>query len=300
MWLNAQHRQRCPLWFHHVSRAVADRLCNIVALSATDFVTSTTSFTAFLVDSVAVMFSSYFAASMPVYEQITRAQACVDHMRQKYTFPGDDSNSDECIMTGINNDFVNSSSFRRNMDFHLLKPTGGVAHMTIPSQKTLESQVPWRCWKRPAGPSIFPSAGCPMGCVKQRHRPICACAPSMRSKIIPALSNQAKAGILQKVSLAIQGYSHEQQDSLHAMLEPVLMPYAACCPKSACTWQNGPPMRRMTIAPRIWADTAAMAERMAHWAARQLAHHQPGRPGCLHLQRGRRRGAADVRHHGLV
>jgi farnesyl-diphosphate farnesyltransferase len=82
----------------------------------------------------------------------------------------------------------------------------------------------------------------------------------------PELSNEAKVEILRNVSLAIQSYSHEGRHSLHEKLEPVLMPYAGVLPEVSlylASWATHAPD---DIAPRIWADTAAMAERMAHWA----------------------------------
>jgi farnesyl-diphosphate farnesyltransferase len=82
----------------------------------------------------------------------------------------------------------------------------------------------------------------------------------------PVISNTAKVEILRGVSLAIQGYSHEQRHSLHDMLAPVLSQHAGVLPDVSvhlAAWATYAPDE---IAPRIWADTAAMAERMAHWA----------------------------------
>lgn len=82
----------------------------------------------------------------------------------------------------------------------------------------------------------------------------------------PDLSNQTKAQILRNVSLAIQGYSHEQRHSLRDALAPALRPYAGVLPDVSLHLAEWATYAPDGIAPRIWADTAAMAERMAHWA----------------------------------
>jgi farnesyl-diphosphate farnesyltransferase len=83
----------------------------------------------------------------------------------------------------------------------------------------------------------------------------------------PGLSNTTKAEILRQISLAIQGYSHESHHSLQDVLAPALAPHADVLPEVSlhlAEWATHAPI---AIAPRIWADTAAMAERMAHWAS---------------------------------
>lgn len=82
----------------------------------------------------------------------------------------------------------------------------------------------------------------------------------------PDLDNKTKTQILRDVSLAIQSYSHEQQHSLHDMLAPVLLPHAGVLPDVSLHLAEWATYAPDGIAPRIWADTAAMAERMAHWA----------------------------------
>jgi farnesyl-diphosphate farnesyltransferase len=82
----------------------------------------------------------------------------------------------------------------------------------------------------------------------------------------PHLDNETKARILREVSLAIQGYSHEQRHSLRDILAPALMPYAGVLPDVSVHLAEWATYAPDEIAPRIWADTAAMAERMAHWA----------------------------------
>jgi farnesyl-diphosphate farnesyltransferase len=82
----------------------------------------------------------------------------------------------------------------------------------------------------------------------------------------PELSNETKVEILRNVSLAIQSYSHEQRHSLRDVLAPALSPYAGVLPDVSLYLAEWATYAPDEIAPRIWADTAAMAERMAHWA----------------------------------
>lgn len=82
----------------------------------------------------------------------------------------------------------------------------------------------------------------------------------------PDLSNATKVEILRNVSLAIQSYSHERRHALRDVLAPALSPYAGVLPTVSLHLAEWATYAPDEIAPRIWADTAAMAERMAHWA----------------------------------
>lgn len=83
----------------------------------------------------------------------------------------------------------------------------------------------------------------------------------------PDLGAAAKAEILRGISLAFQSYSYEQGQSLHEALTPVLQPYAGMLPDVSLHLAEWAAFAPEGIAPRIWADTAAMAERMVHWTS---------------------------------
>ncbi len=77
------------------------------------------------------------------------------------------------------------------------------------------------------------------------------------------LDNQTKAKLLQQISLKLQSQSSigENNSSFDC-----LYPYREILPEVTLRideWSNLP---SETIAPRIWDATAAMADRMAHWA----------------------------------
>jgi farnesyl-diphosphate farnesyltransferase len=83
----------------------------------------------------------------------------------------------------------------------------------------------------------------------------------------PALPNATKAGLLCRVSLAFQSHTYSDGADIADALAEVFAPYRNDLPDVSlglAAWANHAPA---TIAPRIWADTAAMADRMAHWAS---------------------------------
>ena len=77
------------------------------------------------------------------------------------------------------------------------------------------------------------------------------------------LDNQTKAKLLRQISLNLQSQSSMGNDNSFAHC---LYPYREILPEVSLRiseWSNLP---SETIAPRIWDATAAMADRMAHWA----------------------------------
>ena len=85
----------------------------------------------------------------------------------------------------------------------------------------------------------------------------------------PSLPNTVKAELLQQVSLAFQTEPHlgEADHHLDRRLAQVFAPVQAVLPVVSLrlgVWAAHAPA---SIAPRIWDATAAMADRMAHWAA---------------------------------
>ncbi len=77
------------------------------------------------------------------------------------------------------------------------------------------------------------------------------------------LDNQTKAKLLRQISLDLQSQSSIGN---HSNLAHCLHPYQEILPEVSLRigeWSNLP---SETIAPRIWEATAAMADRMAHWA----------------------------------
>jgi farnesyl-diphosphate farnesyltransferase len=81
------------------------------------------------------------------------------------------------------------------------------------------------------------------------------------------LTNTDKVKLLGQISLAFQKHSYEEGAEIHEALETVFNPYRRRLPAVSLNlgaWASHAPSE---IAPRIWADTAAMAERMAYWAS---------------------------------
>ena len=79
----------------------------------------------------------------------------------------------------------------------------------------------------------------------------------------PDLDNQTKAQLLRSISLRLQeiadinAYKHIGVD---------LVPYKGVLPEVSLSIGEWASLAPMTIAPRIWDATAAMADRMAYWA----------------------------------
>src|SRR4029434_6966442 len=83
----------------------------------------------------------------------------------------------------------------------------------------------------------------------------------------PTLSNTAKTHILKQISLTYQRHPYRDGVDIRDSLAEVFEPYRAILPRVSLDlgeWAMHSPEQ---IAPRIWSDTAAMADRMAHWAS---------------------------------
>jgi farnesyl-diphosphate farnesyltransferase len=83
----------------------------------------------------------------------------------------------------------------------------------------------------------------------------------------PSLPSADKVGLLRRISLAFQAHPYRGGASLAESLGAVLAPWAGELPEVSlelAAWALHAPA---PIAPRIWSDTAAMADRMAHWAS---------------------------------
>ncbi len=83
----------------------------------------------------------------------------------------------------------------------------------------------------------------------------------------PTLPNTTKASLLRRVSLAIQAHTYHDGADIADALTDVFAPYRdelLEVSRDLAVWAKHAPA---PIAPRIWADTAAMADRMAHWAS---------------------------------
>lgn len=138
--------------------------------------------------------------------------------------------------------------------------------MTIPSQKTIEIPSAMEILEATSRTFYIPISRMPDG-LREATASAYLCMRAIDEiEDHPDLSNQTKAGILQQVSLAIQSYSHEPRESLNDMLSPALSPYTGVLPEVSLHLAEWATYAPNDIAPRIWADTAAMADRMAHWA----------------------------------
>jgi len=83
----------------------------------------------------------------------------------------------------------------------------------------------------------------------------------------PTLPNAAKVKILQNLSLAFQAHPYDGDAAIVESLDAVFAPHRDVLPVVSldlAVWARHAPA---PIAPRIWADTAAMADRMARWVA---------------------------------
>lgn len=83
----------------------------------------------------------------------------------------------------------------------------------------------------------------------------------------PTLPNATKIRILEGVSRAFEAESYVGDAGLRESLGEVFSPYVDDLPAVSldlAVWAGHAPA---PIAPRIWADTAAMADRMARWVA---------------------------------
>lgn len=85
----------------------------------------------------------------------------------------------------------------------------------------------------------------------------------------PDIPADEKAQLLLNVSQALQAFSYEESANICDSLNEALRPHAAILPPVSAhlgDWINHAPA---AIAPRIIADTASMADRMAYWAHRR-------------------------------
>jgi farnesyl-diphosphate farnesyltransferase len=83
----------------------------------------------------------------------------------------------------------------------------------------------------------------------------------------PTLSNTDKTHILKQISLTYQRHPYRDGVDIRDSLAEILDPYRTILPPVSLDlgeWAMHAPEQ---IAPRIWSDTAAMADRMAHWAS---------------------------------
>lgn len=80
----------------------------------------------------------------------------------------------------------------------------------------------------------------------------------------PELDNPLKAEILRIISLTLQ--SADQEFSA-TDLEQALKPYAGVLPEVSLRVGEWAILAPQAIAPRVWDATAAMSDRMAHWAS---------------------------------
>jgi farnesyl-diphosphate farnesyltransferase len=83
----------------------------------------------------------------------------------------------------------------------------------------------------------------------------------------PVLTNAAKGELLRQISLAFQAHTYAEGADIQHALGAIFDGYGDVLPEVSVElgrWARHAPER---IAPRIWADTAAMADRMAHWSS---------------------------------
>lgn len=81
----------------------------------------------------------------------------------------------------------------------------------------------------------------------------------------PDLDGATKAGILQKISLLLQSQTSIQKFS-HARFTELFEPHAGVLPEVTLRLGEWACYAPQFIAARVWEATAAMADRMAHWA----------------------------------
>jgi farnesyl-diphosphate farnesyltransferase len=82
----------------------------------------------------------------------------------------------------------------------------------------------------------------------------------------PALDNLIKARLLHNVSLCLQGQTLAENFERDP-LDEIFKPYRHVLPEVTLRLGEWAPAAPEVIAPRIWEATAAMADRMAQWAA---------------------------------
>ena len=83
----------------------------------------------------------------------------------------------------------------------------------------------------------------------------------------PTLDHADKSALLHQVSLAFQAYPYHGNADIAEALARVFEACPGDLPAVSLglgAWANHAPSN---IAPRIWSDTAAMADRMAHWTS---------------------------------
>ena len=82
----------------------------------------------------------------------------------------------------------------------------------------------------------------------------------------PRLDHETKVELLHGVSLGLQAQT-SVAGFQHAAFTQLFEPHRACLPEVSLRLGEWACMPSALIAPRIWEATAAMAERMAYWAA---------------------------------
>lgn len=81
------------------------------------------------------------------------------------------------------------------------------------------------------------------------------------------LSNIDKVELLRNVSFTLQSFSYEDGADLNESLDHIFAPYRRTLPQVSLRLGDWARHAPADIAPRVMADTAAMADRMAHWAS---------------------------------
>jgi len=82
----------------------------------------------------------------------------------------------------------------------------------------------------------------------------------------PTLPNAAKSHLLSQISLTLQAFSYKHDERIDDALCSVFAAHQEVLPEVSLRLGEWTRYAPREIAPRIMGDTAAMAERMAHWA----------------------------------
>lgn len=83
----------------------------------------------------------------------------------------------------------------------------------------------------------------------------------------PDLTNASKADLLTRISLAFQAHAYEEGADIQHVLGVIFVECGDALPAVSLELGRWASYAPAEIAPRIWADTASMADRMAHWAS---------------------------------